>query len=173
LETAVTRRKASHAKTTYSDIFEKIMDSSIPESTSISEESEAKAIYVFIHALGQKRVRVVAYEKAMIHSTYKLYRFASPKFSVPHRKIYPAWRTSDTSKNASNYVIFKNIKRSLSHIWEPSISDFPLKNAPCKKDRFFLYLSLPTLSHRFSFRSPFSHILIIFLPLAEPQVADF
>jgi hypothetical protein len=61
--------------------------------------------------------------------------------STLDRSKYHRWGSpNDPSNNTSNYDIFKTTESFPLYIWDSRISDFPLKNAPCKNAR---PLSLP------------------------------
>lgn len=74
------------------------------------------------------------------------------------RSKYHRWESpNDPSKNTSNYDIFKTTESCPMYILGLRISDFPLKNAPCKNAH---PLSLPfrALCLYFSFCAPLALI---------------
>jgi len=85
------------------------------------------------------------FENVTINSTHQenIHRIlprSLPSVPISHHShlVHWAWTTDTPSKIASNYVEFKIIEISPSHLWCPRNSDFPLKNAPCKNTSFCL-----------------------------------
>lgn len=104
--------------------------------------------------------------------TLTIYRPGGVVTTIDGFKYYFYWRSpNNPSNNTSNYDIFKTTESFPLYTWDSRISDFPLKNAPCKNAH---YLSLPLFEpHLSSFqllRSTGPHFLLSSFLLPSSQL---
>jgi hypothetical protein len=114
LEIVLTPREAFHVRTIYSDTFEKSINSSTHQGTFMSEE------FKIMPTEGSAEIASLL----PVNQTWD----ALPGEIEYHPRVIP----NDPSNNTSNYDIFKTSEGFPLFNWDSCISDFPLKNAPCK-----------------------------------------
>jgi hypothetical protein len=137
LEIVLTPRKAFHARIIYSDTFENSTNSSTHQGTFMSEE------FKIMPTEGSTIIVTLAAEIASLANQIK-----AALLSALDESKYHCWGSpNDPSNNTSNYDIFKTTESFPLNIWDSRISDFPLKNAPCKNAH---PLSLPPFELHFS-----------------------
>jgi hypothetical protein len=116
MEIVLTPRKAFHVRTIYSGTFENSTNSPTHQGTFMSEE-----------------FKIMPTEGSTIGTIAPGLALTESALSTLSRSKYHRWESpNDPSNNTSNYDIFKTTESFPLYILGLRISDFPLKNAPCK-----------------------------------------